>query len=158
MGFCYSKGTFHYTSKVKWNALFVTRKSRIHCSPTVLQLLYSIISVTDLSLPTKPCRTCKNRFHSSCLYRVRFIRSMHILTNICFSGSNRAVHPPVHSVVPTYSDVPIVEGLLDQTPCVNMLLSYLFSSRNLCMIILMRRRLASKQCISIFAQPDNKAN
>jgi len=32
-------------------------------------ICYSIISVTDLSLPTKPCRTCKNRFHSSCLYR-----------------------------------------------------------------------------------------
>ncbi|KAF8605670.1 hypothetical protein BDV93DRAFT_521494 [Ceratobasidium sp. AG-I] len=32
-------------------------------------ICYSLISVTDRTLPTKPCRTCKNRFHSSCLYK-----------------------------------------------------------------------------------------
>lgn len=32
-------------------------------------ICYSIISVTDLQLPTKPCKTCKNRFHASCLYK-----------------------------------------------------------------------------------------
>ena len=30
----------------------------------------SIISVTDGSLPRKACKTCKNRFHASCLYKV----------------------------------------------------------------------------------------
>jgi hypothetical protein len=38
-----------------------------------IQLKYStdpsIISLTDRTLPTKPCRTCKNRFHASCLYK-----------------------------------------------------------------------------------------
>lgn len=32
-------------------------------------ICYSIISVTDRTLPTKPCRTCKNRFHASCLFK-----------------------------------------------------------------------------------------
>ncbi|KAK7059773.1 delta-9 fatty acid desaturase protein [Favolaschia claudopus] len=32
-------------------------------------ICYSIISVLDGSLPKKPCKTCKNRFHSSCLYK-----------------------------------------------------------------------------------------
>ena len=30
----------------------------------------SILHVVDRSLPTKPCKTCKNRFHSGCLYKV----------------------------------------------------------------------------------------
>jgi hypothetical protein len=34
-----------------------------------------IISVSDGSLPEKPCKTCKNRFHASCLYKVRAITS-----------------------------------------------------------------------------------
>ncbi|KAJ7199225.1 hypothetical protein GGX14DRAFT_468328 [Mycena pura] len=32
-------------------------------------ICYSIISVTDGALPRKPCKTCKNRFHSACLYK-----------------------------------------------------------------------------------------
>jgi len=32
-------------------------------------ICYSIISVMDASLPQKPCKTCKNRFHASCLYK-----------------------------------------------------------------------------------------
>lgn len=32
-------------------------------------ICYSIISVTDRTLPTKPCKTCKNRFHASCLFK-----------------------------------------------------------------------------------------
>ncbi|KAG1779464.1 hypothetical protein EV702DRAFT_1178536 [Suillus placidus] len=32
-------------------------------------ICYSIISVIDSSLPQKPCKTCKNRFHASCLYK-----------------------------------------------------------------------------------------
>lgn len=30
---------------------------------------YSIVSPTDRTLPTKPCKTCKKKFHSSCLYK-----------------------------------------------------------------------------------------
>ncbi|KAI8064173.1 hypothetical protein BC940DRAFT_306342 [Gongronella butleri] len=32
-------------------------------------ICYSIISVLDRSIPTKQCRTCKNKFHASCLYK-----------------------------------------------------------------------------------------
>ncbi|KAJ2933069.1 hypothetical protein H1R20_g4020, partial [Candolleomyces eurysporus] len=32
-------------------------------------ICYSIISASDGSLPKKPCKTCRNRFHSSCLYK-----------------------------------------------------------------------------------------
>ncbi|TFK41660.1 hypothetical protein BDQ12DRAFT_678315 [Crucibulum laeve] len=32
-------------------------------------ICYSIISVMDGSLPRKPCKTCKNRFHAGCLYK-----------------------------------------------------------------------------------------
>jgi hypothetical protein len=32
-------------------------------------ICYSIVSPTDHSLPTKPCKTCKKRFHASCLYK-----------------------------------------------------------------------------------------
>ncbi|WFD30021.1 hypothetical protein MSPP1_001034 [Malassezia sp. CBS 17886] len=32
-------------------------------------ICYSIISPTDQTLPTKPCRTCKHRFHGSCLFK-----------------------------------------------------------------------------------------
>ncbi|KAG1741443.1 uncharacterized protein EDB91DRAFT_1130453 [Suillus paluster] len=32
-------------------------------------ICYSIISVMDSSLPRKPCKTCKNPFHASCLYK-----------------------------------------------------------------------------------------
>ncbi|KAF9556293.1 hypothetical protein CPC08DRAFT_820566 [Agrocybe pediades] len=32
-------------------------------------ICYSIISVMDGTLPKKPCKTCKNRFHAGCLYK-----------------------------------------------------------------------------------------
>lgn len=32
-------------------------------------ICYSIISVMDGSLPKKPCKTCKNKFHAVCLYK-----------------------------------------------------------------------------------------
>ncbi|KDN47536.1 hypothetical protein K437DRAFT_93361 [Tilletiaria anomala UBC 951] len=32
-------------------------------------ICYSIISPTDQSLPNKPCKTCKNKFHGQCLYK-----------------------------------------------------------------------------------------
>ena len=30
-----------------------------------------LISAMDGNLPNKPCQTCKNSFHASCLYEVR---------------------------------------------------------------------------------------
>lgn len=30
-----------------------------------------IVNASDGSLPRKPCKTCKNRFHAACLYKVR---------------------------------------------------------------------------------------
>ncbi|PFH48098.1 hypothetical protein AMATHDRAFT_66268, partial [Amanita thiersii Skay4041] len=36
---------------------------------TECAICYSIISPMDGSLPKKPCRTCKNRFHAGCLYK-----------------------------------------------------------------------------------------
>ena len=33
-------------------------------------ICYSVISVVDRSLPTKACRTCNNRFHAGCLFKV----------------------------------------------------------------------------------------
>ncbi|KAF9958836.1 hypothetical protein BGZ72_010818 [Mortierella alpina] len=32
-------------------------------------ICYSIVSVQDRSLPNKTCKTCKHRFHASCLYK-----------------------------------------------------------------------------------------
>jgi hypothetical protein len=32
-------------------------------------ICYSIISAQDRSIPTKQCKTCKKKFHSSCLYK-----------------------------------------------------------------------------------------
>ncbi|KAI0341369.1 hypothetical protein BDW22DRAFT_1358876 [Trametopsis cervina] len=36
---------------------------------TECPICYSMISSGDFTLPKKPCRTCKNKFHSSCLYK-----------------------------------------------------------------------------------------
>ncbi|TCD68845.1 hypothetical protein EIP91_009559 [Steccherinum ochraceum] len=36
---------------------------------TECAICYSMISATDSSLPKKPCKTCKNRFHAGCLYK-----------------------------------------------------------------------------------------
>ncbi|KAI9462830.1 hypothetical protein BJY52DRAFT_1203094 [Lactarius psammicola] len=41
---------------------------------TECAICYSIISLSDGSLPRKPCKTCKNRFHASCLYKVCVFR------------------------------------------------------------------------------------
>ncbi|KAI0698055.1 hypothetical protein C8T65DRAFT_661197 [Cerioporus squamosus] len=32
-------------------------------------ICYSVVNATDGSLPRKPCRTCKNRFHAACLFK-----------------------------------------------------------------------------------------
>ncbi|KAL5521576.1 hypothetical protein ACEPAF_2324 [Sanghuangporus sanghuang] len=36
---------------------------------TECAICYSIISVTELALPKKRCKTCKNKFHSGCLFK-----------------------------------------------------------------------------------------
>ncbi|CAG8758059.1 7999_t:CDS:2, partial [Acaulospora colombiana] len=47
-------------------------------------------SVTDLQLPTKPCKTCKNRFHASCLYKVcGFHYDIGWCSDFLSSGSDR---------------------------------------------------------------------
>lgn len=50
------------------NLLFVSTMKVLF--PRVLTFVFSIISVMDGSLPKKPCKTCKNRFHAGCLYKV----------------------------------------------------------------------------------------
>lgn len=37
--------------------------------------VYRLISAVDGNLPNKPCQTCKNSFHASCLYEVRVFYS-----------------------------------------------------------------------------------
>lgn len=32
-------------------------------------ICYSVIEVTDRTLPTKSCRVCRNKFHATCLYK-----------------------------------------------------------------------------------------
>jgi hypothetical protein len=63
--------TLHFQGQVECAICYsyVITLSPIHHILTCAS--YSIISVTDLQLPTKPCKTCKNRFHASCLYKVR---------------------------------------------------------------------------------------
>lgn len=50
--------------------LFVCVSLCLRAKGHSLTLLSSIISVMDGSLPKKPCKTCKNKFHAGCLYKV----------------------------------------------------------------------------------------
>ena len=52
---------------------YVTRELMVICTLFFvwLMIFFRIISVMDGSLPKKPCKTCKNRFHAGCLYKVR---------------------------------------------------------------------------------------
>jgi len=71
MGSFCSRKTSSSISKVKSNVLFVTRKHfDIHLKHNLIMFVDSIISVSDGTLPKKSCKTCKNRFHSACLYEV----------------------------------------------------------------------------------------
>lgn len=72
-------------------------------------ICYSIVSVTDRSLPSKQCRTCKNKYHASCLYKVKHIfivltpyadRALMFLDNC--SGSAAPILPVVHYVEPCF--------------------------------------------------------
>lgn len=50
-------------------ALFKANASRHFEGVEACAICYSVIAATDRSLPTKICRTCKNSFHPSCLYK-----------------------------------------------------------------------------------------
>ena len=43
-----------------------------------------MISAMDGSLPKKPCRTCKNKFHAGCLYKVSRSASFRIVIMLTF--------------------------------------------------------------------------
>ncbi|OBZ77520.1 E3 ubiquitin-protein ligase listerin [Grifola frondosa] len=72
-------------------------------------ICYSVINVTDNSLPRKPCKTCKNRFHASCLYKVGFDRIRYCsdeLNSRMISGSKQAILQVVRSAAQkSYRDV-----------------------------------------------------
>lgn len=72
MGLACSRRMLHFISKAKWNARFAIRESCVSEMTECFsyRVLCSIISVMDGSLPRKPCRTCKNRFHAGCLFKV----------------------------------------------------------------------------------------
>ncbi|EIW76996.1 hypothetical protein CONPUDRAFT_157270 [Coniophora puteana RWD-64-598 SS2] len=47
-----------------------TKNVKLHFAGLVeCAICYSIICAIDGSIPAKPCRTCKNRFHAACLYK-----------------------------------------------------------------------------------------
>ena len=51
---------------------YVQRLSVCLLTGLVLRIFFvSIVNASDGSLPRKPCKTCKNRFHAACLYKVR---------------------------------------------------------------------------------------
>lgn len=70
----FSRKTLPYTLRVRQSARFATRKFVLRRCDFVrareLTPTPSIISVSDGSLPRKSCKTCKNLFHASCLYKV----------------------------------------------------------------------------------------
>ncbi|OZJ04481.1 hypothetical protein BZG36_02675 [Bifiguratus adelaidae] len=46
-------------------------------------ICYSVISIQDRSLPTKQCKTCKNKYHACCLYK-----QLSNVPNIILSGQD----------------------------------------------------------------------
>lgn len=77
---------------------------------TRLRTLSSIISVMDGTLPKKPCKTCKNRFHAGCLYKVRSLAqtSLYFIVNLIqqtYSGSTAVIRQAVLCVARISSDL-----------------------------------------------------
>jgi hypothetical protein len=66
----------------------------------------------DGSLPKKPCKTCKNRFHAGCLYKVRlfFILSTSGLISMMNSGSTVVTRAAARSVDLIYFRCTITQG------------------------------------------------
>ena len=73
MDLSFSRGTCLPTLKIKPSVPSATRKRRIRCSRLgkLTIGICRLISAMDGNLPNKPCQTCKNSFHASCLYEVR---------------------------------------------------------------------------------------
>lgn len=71
-----------------------------------------LISAMDGNLPNKPCKTCKNSFHASCLYEVRVLSACLISPGRqladgrppAFSGSRAATRLAALCVVPISLD------------------------------------------------------
>lgn len=65
-------------------------------------ICYSIISPQDRTIPTKQCRTCKKKFHSSCLYKVKeqiiTIVFIVIIDTFDYSGLDLLIQLVVHYV------------------------------------------------------------
>ena len=63
---------------------------------------HRIISVMDATLPQKPCKTCKNRFHASCLYKASLFQIAFLFPGLdhawVIGGLKRAIHRAVRSV------------------------------------------------------------
>jgi hypothetical protein len=92
----FSRKTLAYTLRGRQSARSATRTFRIvffFCESGRVDLYPSIIGVTDGSLPRKACKTCKNRFHASCLYKVCTIDTPNDdpSTQICNSGSTQVI-------------------------------------------------------------------
>ena len=49
--------------------LFKANASRHFEGVEACSICYSVISVTDRTVPSKRCRTCKAGFHAGCLYK-----------------------------------------------------------------------------------------
>ena len=68
-------------------------------------MLFRILSVTELSLPKKRCKTCRNRFHASCLFKVSCqIRLAGTSLNEVHSGSIQVIRHLAHCVDRTLSE------------------------------------------------------
>lgn len=53
-------------------------------------ICYSIVSPTDHSLPTKPCKTCKKKFHTSVSWRLAGVDLSDLFISVCTNG-----YPPL---------------------------------------------------------------
>jgi len=61
--------TFRSGSIVDGLAFFKKNVTSHFEGQTECAICYSMISAMDGNLPTKPCKTCKNRFHAACLFK-----------------------------------------------------------------------------------------
>ena len=92
-----------YILRDRLSVRYVTRGFDVSMLLLFFCLLFSnrIISVMDGSLPKKPCKTCKNRFHAGCLYKVClfFFFFVKACYNLFRSGSTRVIPRVVLYVV-----------------------------------------------------------
>lgn len=95
----FSRKTLPYTLRARQSARFVTREFFAllwFVMARELTSIPSIISLSDGSLPRKPCKTCKNLFHASCLYKVYIIETCNdALAHRFPSGPKQVILQPV---------------------------------------------------------------